>query len=156
MTQTATVQPTSQQQTQLTCADCQHFKRDRGWCNSFNLPAQSHHPRTQICDTSEPLYPQTLEVPSKDLPQSDFEIGNTVKLIDSQRNHTQWSTFLIVGKKVNLHLHRSTKSYLEEPQWSYELIDSSYSINTKSNWVAENKICHSHLSHAIDTNPDIF
>ena len=91
--------------------------------------------------------------PEEDLPHSEFDDGSIVKVIDREEEHTEWSSFVVIGKKLNQHRFRSTQSFLNEPNWYYLL--TSPARTQHQFWVAENEICHAHQSELIET-ADIF
>jgi hypothetical protein len=170
-----------------TCSLCPHFNdyqesNGRGWCNLFAVAARKHHLRTNDCDLhsdSDPI----------DAPHSRFAIESLVKIIDPQEHHTEWATFTVIARKYNTQrsaleyttrvqreasyskrdlLYRSTESYLNESEWSYQLAPTTYAVecdgygvgssNPKTRhpfWVAENDICAFDESHLISTE-DIF
>ncbi|MBW4532525.1 MAG: hypothetical protein KME09_01165 [Pleurocapsa minor HA4230-MV1] len=130
-----------------TCFQCTHFQdyqesNGRAWCNLFAVAARKHHLRTNDCDLhsdSDPI----------DAPHASFAIESLVKIIDPQEHHTEWATFTVIARKYNTELHRSTESYLNESEWSYQLAALPYAV--ESFWVAENDICAFDQSHLIST-----
>ena len=144
-----------------TCVECPHFQdfhepNGRGWCNLFDRMAKQHHPRTHDCDSTLSLYPENLELPEEDLPHSEFDSESIVKVIDSEEHHSEWATFIVVGKKLNTERYRTTESYLSQPQWYYELAAILYKPTFEPFWVAETDICHFDQSHLIETSSDVF
>ena len=93
--------------------------------------------------------------PEEDLPPSEFDDGSIVKVIDREEEHTEWSSFVVIGKKLNQQRFRSTQAYLNEPDWYYLLTSTSPARTQHQFWVAENEICHAHQSELIET-ADIF
>ena len=130
-----------------TCVQCSHFHNfnessGRGWCNLFAVAARKHHLRTNDCELhsdSDPI----------DAPHSRFAIESLVKIIDPQEHHTEWATFTVIARKHNTERYRSTESYLNESEWSYQLAPTTYAV--ESFWVAENDICAFDESHLIST-----
>ena len=164
MTQSIVVKPASQTNT---CDQCPHFQdfhepNGRGWCELFDRMAKQHHQRTHDCDLTSSLEPTDIELPEEDLPHSEFEAESIVKVIDSEEHHTEWATFIVVAKKLNTERYRSTESYLNEPQWYYQLAAIPYeptyphSRTSQPFWVAETDICHFDQSHLIETSSDVF
>ena len=139
---------TTQKTTQLptSCANCPQFNdyqdnRKRGWCSLFNQVSFKHHPFTHDCQ---------LNIPNEeDILRSEHEVGNLVKLIDSHKDHTQWTTFIVVGKKYNPHRYRNTDTYLSQPDWYY-LLATIEQGKVSQVWVAEDEICHHSQSHIIN------
>ena len=89
--------------------------------------------------------------PEEDLPHSEFDDGSIVKVIDREEEHTEWSSFVVIEKKLNQHRFRSTQAYLNEPDWYYLLTSTSPARTQHQFWVAENEICHAHQSELIET-----
>jgi hypothetical protein len=156
MTYTAeksTVRTSAQDQQLKTCSQCHHFNNykeagGRGWCNLFEQFAKTHHQRTNDCDLftdSDPL----------DAPHPRFAIESRVKAIDPDELHTEWASFVVVGRRYNHDLHRSTEAYLSEPTWYYQLVSVSYDPTFEPLWIAENELCLFDESHLISTE-DIF
>ena len=159
--------PVTEQSSSSTCSLCPNFQdfqeqNGRGWCALFDRMAKQHHPRTNDCDSTLSLYPENIELPEEDLPYSEFEAENIVKIIDSEEHHTEWAKFIVVAKKLNTERYRSTESYLTEPQWYYQLAAIPYeptyphSRTSQPFWVAETDICHFDQSHLIETETDVF
>ncbi|MGL5938863.1 MAG: hypothetical protein ACRC2S_00520 [Waterburya sp.] len=152
ITQSTIIKSTSQNPT---CSQCTHFQdfseaNGRGWCHLFEVAARQHHHRTNDCD----LYAQSNPI---DAPHSRFSIESIVKIIDPDEPHTEWATFIVVGRKYNTELYRSTKSYLNEPDWYYKLANMEHEETFEPIWVAENEICEFDSSHNICTEDiDIF
>lgn len=136
-----------------TCSKCPQFtdfddNQGRGWCNLFGTAARQHHLRTNDCNLfskSEPL----------NAPHSSFAIESIVKVIDPQEHHSEWATFTVIARKYNTELYRSTEAYLNEPEWYYQLVPTTYKETFEPLWVAENDICAFDESHLISTQ-DIF
>ena len=93
--------------------------------------------------------------PEEDLPHAEFDDGSIVKVIDKGEQHTEWSSFVVIGKKLNQNRFRSTQAYLNEPDWYYLLTSTSLARTQHQFWVAEHEICLSSQSHLIET-ADIF
>jgi hypothetical protein len=136
-----------------TCSQCSHFNdykeaAGRGWCNLFDQAAKTHHLRTNDCDLfadSDPL----------DAPRPRFAIESRVKVIDPDEHHTEWAAFVVIGRRYNHDLYRSTEAYLSEPAWYYQLVSVNYGPTFKPLWVVENDLCLFNESHLISTE-DIF
>ena len=94
-----------------------------------------------------------FDEPEEQTPHSEFELGQTVKIIDEGEEHTKWASFVVVGKNYNRQCFRSTESYLNEPDWYYLL--ASVDRTQHQFWVGENEICHVEQSELIET-ADIF
>jgi hypothetical protein len=132
-----------------TCSQCSYFNgfndsQGRGWCNLFGTAARQHHLRTNDCDLhqdSEPL----------NAPHPSFALESIVKVIDPVEHHSEWATFTVIARKYNTKLYRSTKSYLSEPEWFYQLVPLSYKKTIEPLWVKENDICDFDQSHFICT-----
>ncbi|VEP17124.1 hypothetical protein H1P_5510004 [Hyella patelloides LEGE 07179] len=142
MTQTqllTTALPTS-------CSGCPQFNdyqdsRSRGWCSLFNSVSFKHHPFTRDCQLNFP--------DEEDILRSEHEVGSLVKLIDSALDHTQWSTFIVVGKKYNPNRYRNTETFLNQTDWYYRLATTEQALLSQI-WVAEDEICHYDQSHIIN------
>ena len=93
----------------------------------------------------------TDELLEEDTPHSEFEPGQIVKVIDEEEDHTEWASFVVIGKNYNQQRFRSTESYLTETNWYY-LLASVERPNEAMLSVAENEICHAEYSHLIDTS----
>ena len=146
MTYASTVKPVSNTET---CSQCFHFQDfddavGRGWCGLFGQQARKHHQRTNDCD----LFADTDPL---DAPHPEFAIDSTVKVIDPDEHHTEWASFVIIGRQYNADCYRSTEAYLTEPNWYYELVGSNYQPTMKPIWIAENDICEANQSHHICT-----
>ncbi|VEP16095.1 conserved hypothetical protein [Hyella patelloides LEGE 07179] len=142
MTQTkllATALPTS-------CSNCPQFNdyqdsRSRGWCSLFNHVSFKHHPFTRDCQLNLP--------DEEDILRSEHEVGSLVKLIDSAKDHSQWSTFIVVGKRYNSNRYKTTETYLSETDWEF-LLATIEQAQVSQIWVAEDEICHYSQSHIIN------
>lgn len=103
------------------------------------------HHQTLIDRTAERYLNDDLNLPSSspldeaDLPHAEYEIGNVVKVIDSQEKHAEWAVFEVVERRYNPRCFRSTEAYLSETEWYYQL--SSHESGDKLIWVRENDIC---------------
>jgi hypothetical protein len=151
---TSTVRTSAQEQQLNTCSQCSHFNNyqeaaGRGWCNLFNQFAKTHHQRTNDCDLFADCDPL-------DTPHPRFAIESRVKVIDSQEHHSEWATFVVIGRRYNHNLHRSTEAYLSEPDWYYQLVSVSYNPTFEPLWVAGNELCLFDESHLISTDEDVF
>ncbi len=90
------------------------------------------------------------EITLEDIPHSEYEPGQIVKVIDEAEEHTEWASFVVIGAVFNQDRFSSTESYLTEPNWLYLI--ASVDIPTQHRfWVNENEICHVEQSHLIDT-----
>ncbi|MBW4532490.1 MAG: hypothetical protein KME09_00990 [Pleurocapsa minor HA4230-MV1] len=137
-----------------TCAQCSHFQdyqesNGRGWCRLFEQAAKTHHQRTNDCDLFGDQNPL-------DVPHARFALDSIVKVIDATEHHSEWASFVIIGRQYNHELYRSTEAYLSETAWYYWLVNPSYeSTYGERLWVAEDQICLFDESHLISTE-DIF
>ena len=150
MTQTITLKPVSKTGT---CSQCPHFNdynesNGRGWCNLFGQQARKHHQRSNDCD----LFADTDPI---DAPHPEFAIDSTVKVIDPDEHHTEWATFIVIGRKYNPNRYRSFEAYLTETSWYFLLTNINYENTFEQFWVKENDICEANQSHLIRTD-DIF
>ena len=151
--------PQSQIQTktpaQCTCASCPMFdnyneSRGKGWCKAFNIAARTNH--TMTCDCLSRLRSESEQelIPEEDRLHCQFTEGDIVKLIDSNKDHDQWESFVVVGRKYNQGRFKTTKSYLNEPTW-YVLIATIDRPIPDQYWKPETDICHADHSAFIDT-----
>ncbi len=151
--------PQSQIQTKtpaiLTCANCPMFDNynspnGKGWCRAFDIASRANHVMT--CDCLSRLSSESKQdlIPEEDRLHCQFTEGNIVKLIDSSKDHSQWESFVVVGKKHNQDRFKTTKSYLNEPNW-YILIATIDRPIPDQYWKAETDICHADHSAFIDT-----
>ena len=115
---------------------------------SFQLVESEDYPSRSEQEPTQDFQP--IE-PEEDLPHAEFDDGSIVKVIDREEEHTEWSSFVVIGKKLNQHRFRSTQAYLNEPDWYYLLTSTSPARTQHQFWVGENKICHAHQSHLIET-----
>ena len=157
--QTLTQEIQSQQFTCLTCPNFENFngERGRGLCKYHDQVVFEHHQSTAECiyalEKKSNQHLQSYELP-EDIPYSEFEPGQKVKVIDEGEDHTEWSSFVVVTKVINPNRFSSITSYLNQPDWYY-LLASLDRPNTNMIWVAENEICHASQSELIET-ADIF
>ncbi|VEP16323.1 conserved hypothetical protein [Hyella patelloides LEGE 07179] len=131
---------TTQKTTQLptNCANCPQFhnyrdNRGGGWCNFYDRFAKEHHPFTHDCKLNY--------LDSEDILRSEHEAGSLVKLIDSHKDHSQWTTYVVVGKKYNPNRYQNTKTFLNQTDWYYRLATIE-KLEVTQQWVAEDEICH--------------
>ena len=157
--QTLTQEIQSQQFNCSTCPNFENFneERGRGLCKYHDQVVFEHHQSTYECisalikESTDHL--KTYELP-EDLPYSEFEPGQIVKVIDEKEdNHNEWASFVVVTKIINSNRFKSTGSYLE-PDWLF-LLSSLDTNGGEMFWVGENEICHPEQSHIIDT-ADVF
>ena len=127
-----------------TCEACPVFKdyqdNGRGLCKIFDKVSRRHHTLTLDCLSSLP-------------PETEFckySEGSKVKLIDDKKHHSEWETFVVVGRKQNKNAFKTTKSYLTEPEW-YVLIATIDKLFNELKWVAETEICFADHSAFIET-----
>ena len=161
MTQTKFIQANQSQQ--FTCSTCPNFQsfngyRGRGLCKYHNQVVFEHHQSTNECisalERESNKYLQSFEL-EEDIPYSEFEPGQKVKVIDEgEDNHEEWASFVVITKVINPNRFSSIQAYLAEPNW-YFLLASVDRPNSNMFWVAENEICHVNQSHLIET-ADIF
>ena len=88
--------------TACTCANCRQFddfneQRGRGLCKVFDQVTYRHHSLTQDCLTSLPETEDESELPEEDRLYCKYQPGDTVKLIDSDKDHIDWESFTVVG-----------------------------------------------------------
>jgi hypothetical protein len=167
-----------------TCSQCTHFQdfhepNGRGWCHLFEQSARQTHQRTNDCDLHAqvqvkgkkaqrekgevnsfnpyplPLSLERSELDPLDAPHSRFAVESVVKIIDPDEHHTEWAAFVVIGRQYNTGRYRSTESYLNEPEWYYQLANMEYEETFEPLWVADNEICAFDESHNICTE-DIF
>ena len=145
----------SQQFTCLTCPNFENFngERGRGLCKYHDQVVFEHHQSTDECTSAlereSDKHLQSFELP-EDIPYSEFEAGQKVKVVDEGENHTEWASFVVITKVINPNRFSSIESYLNEPDWYY-LLASVDRPNRAMFWVAENEICHVDQSHLIET-----
>ena len=125
MTYTAPKLNQSQQFTCLTCPNFENFngERGRGLCKYHDQVVFEHHESTDECisalETESNKYLQSYEQP-EDIPYSEFEPGQKVKVIDEgEDNHDEWSSFVVITKVINPNRFSSTESYLNQPNWYF-------------------------------------
>ena len=146
------------QSQQFTCSTCPHFQsfngsRGRGLCKYHDQVVFEHHQSTDECqsslETESDKHLQSFEQP-EDIPYSEFEPDQKVKVIDDQEDHNEWASFVIITKVINPNRYSSTESYLNEPDWYY-LLASLDRPDSAMFWAKENEICHIDQSHLIET-----
>ncbi len=141
--------------TVLTCASCPMFDNyndpnGKGWCKAFDIAARANH--TMTCDCLSRLRSESKQglIPEEDRLLCQFNEGYKFKIIDSSKDHSQWESFVVVGKKYNQGRFKTTKSYLNEPTW-YVLIATIDRPIPDQYWKAETDICHADHSGFIET-----
>ena len=145
----------SQQFTCLTCPNFENFngERGRGLCKYHDQVVFEHHQSTDECISAlkreSDKHLQTYELP-EDIPYSEFEPDQKVKVIDDQETPTEWASFVIITKVINPNRYSSTESYLNEPDWYY-LLASLDRPDYAMFWAKENEICHLDQSDLIET-----
>ncbi len=155
MTYVASKLNQAQQFTCLTCPNFENFngERGRGLCKYHDQVVFEHHQSTDECisalEKKSNQHLQSYEQP-EDIPYSEFQPGQKVKVIDEGEDHTEWSSFVVVTKVINPNRFSSITSYLNQPDWYY-LIASVDRPNANMFWVAEDEICHVDQSHLIET-----
>ena len=142
-----------------TCAFCPKFNdfnepKGRGWCTLFDKVAYQHHALTVDCQLNLPPETDTEAYNEEDKIHCKYQEGDIVKIIDPTTDHTQWETFVVVGKKHNSNAFQTIKAYLTEPEW-YILIATPRKPVTDMYWKPETDICFSEQSEFIDTS-DVF
>ncbi len=96
----------SQQFTCLTCPNFENFngERGRGLCKYHDQVVFEHHQSRNECisalERESVKHLQSYELP-EDIPYSEFEPGEKVKVIDDQEDHTEWASFVIITKVIN-------------------------------------------------------
>ncbi len=155
MTYTAPKLNQAQQFTCLTCPNFENFngERGRGLCKYHDQVVFEHHQSTAECisalEKKSNQHLQSYELP-EDIPYSEFQPGQKVKVIDEGEEHTEWSSFAVVTKIINPNRFSSITSYLNQPDWYY-LLASLDRPHSAMFWVVENEICHVDQAHLIDT-----
>ena len=146
------------QSQQFTCLSCPNFEnfngeRGRGLCKYHNQVTFEHNQSTAECiyalEKKSNQHLQTYEQP-EDIPYSEFEPGQKVKVIDEGEDHTEWSSFVVITKVINPNRFSSITSYLNQPDWYY-LLTSLDRPNSARFWVTEDEICHVDQAHLIET-----
>lgn len=180
--------------TEKTCSTCSHFNNysepsGKGWCNLFDHQAREHHEITSDCiNSSESVISHELQdnlalfpdvnfeelqafpteeiIDEVDKPHAEYKVGSIVKIIDKDKDYTEWATFEVIECMHNQNLYNSTETYLHKSEWYYRLsstirrceatanprsgLSSHVDGNTlplanwasdKSLWIAENEIC---------------
>ena len=61
-----------------------------------------------------------------DAPHPTFAIDSVVKVIDPDEHHTEWASFVVIGRKYNSNRYRDTEAYLTEPSWYFLLTNINY------------------------------
>ena len=143
------------QQNYYYCKNCQSFEdyheaNGRGWCRIFNLVVREHHQTTNDCLTNgaiiqDPSYPDW----ELNQPKSDLAVGDRVKLIESSKEHTQWTVYTVIGQRYNHQRYRYLDAYCNEPEWYYQIISNQK--GSKPFEVKENDVCLCQMSHLIST-----
>ncbi len=142
--------------TVCTCSNCPQFDdygepRDRGWCRLFNKPSRSHHSLSQDCLTSlESETEDEVYLPEEDRLYCKYQPGVSVKLIDSDKDHIDWETFVVVGQKHNNKRYKTMESCLTQPEWYLYIVSTTQPIPAPF-WVAETEICLAEYSEFIAT-----
>ena len=54
---------------------------------------------------------------------SEYQIGDVVKIIDPQEHHSEWAAFEVAECRYNNNLYSNTESYLNQSEWYYRLIN---------------------------------
>ena len=129
-------------------------ERGRGLCKYHNQVVFEHNESTNECisalEKESDKHLQSFEQP-EDIPYSEFEPGQKVKVIDEgEDNHDEWSSFVVITKVINSNRFSSITSYLNQPNW-YFLLASIDRPHSHQFWVAEDEICHADQSHLIET-----
>lgn len=130
------------------CSNCPQFKdyedeRGRGWCLLFDCVSFKHHCFTRDC--------KLQRVAEEDLKRPPYTEGDKVKIIDSTKDHTYWTTCIVVAKRFNPYRYRTDETWLKEVDW-YFLLAGIEGFKVHPQWIAENDICHYRKSHII--NPE--
>ncbi len=135
------------QSQEFTCFSCPNFEnfngeRGRGLCKYHDQVVFEHHQSTDECISAlkreSDKHLQTYELP-EDIPYSEFEAGQKVKVIDDREKHTEWASFVVITKVINPNRFSSTESYLNQPNWFY-LLSSLDRNDGEIFWVAENEM----------------
>lgn len=135
------------------CRNCQSFTdynevSGRGWCEKFNHYVRKEHSATEDCIVNDAIFKDPFD-PDWELnqPHPPFEVGDRVKLIDSNKTHQQWRTYTVTALRHNPEVFQSVESYLQETEWYLEIEDA----DGNSREVKENDICLAENSHLICT-----
>ncbi len=142
--------------TACTCANCPQFDdygetRGRGLCKVFEKITYRHHALTQDCLTSLPSETKDeVYLPEEDIPYCKYQLGFCVKLIDSDKDHSEWESFTVVGHKYNHKRYESMESCLTQPEWYVYIVSTTQPIPVPF-WVAETEICLAEYSQFIAT-----
>ena len=56
-----------------------------------------------------------------DKPSSEYQMGSIVKVIDFDKDYTEWAAFEVIECRYYKNLRRDLKNYLNEFQWYYRL-----------------------------------
>ncbi len=123
----------------------------RGLCKVFDQVTYRHHSLTQDCLTSlESETEDEVYLPEEDQDYCKYEPGDTVKLIDLDKDHTEWETFMVVGHKYNHKRYETIESCLTQPEWYVYIVSTTQPIPVPF-WVAETEICLAEYSEFIAT-----
>ena len=128
------------------CSNCPKFRdyhdpRGRGWCLLFNQVSFQKHPFTKDCELER--------VSEEDIIRPPYNESDKVKIIDPNKNHTQWNTCIVVAKKFNPYHYKTPESALNEVDWYYQLATIE-GLKVIPRWFAENDICHYEESASIN------
>ncbi|MDJ0536451.1 MAG: hypothetical protein QNJ70_28835 [Xenococcaceae cyanobacterium MO_207.B15] len=140
--------------TACTCESCGMFSdyqdNGRGLCKVFDKVTYRHHSLTQDCLTSLPDTEDEVYLPEEDQDYCKYQPGDTVKLIDSDKDHSEWESFTVVGHKYNDKRYENMESCLTQPEWYVYIVSTTQPIPVPF-WVAETEICLAEHSEFIAT-----
>ncbi len=141
--------------TACTCKSCPMFRdyqdNGRGLCKVFDQVTYRHHSLTQDCLTSlESETEDEVYLPEEDQDYCKYEPGDTVKLIDLDKDHSEWESFTVVGHKYNDKRYENMESCLTQPEWYVYIVSTTQPIPVPF-WVAETEICLAEHSEFIAT-----
>ncbi len=140
--------------TACTCSSCPMFRdyqdNGRGLCKVFDQVTYRHHSLTQDCLTSLPEIEDQVCLPEEDQDYCKYEPGVSVKLIDLEKDHSEWESFTVVGYKHNDNRYETIESCLTQPEWYVYIVSTTQPIPVPF-WVAETEICLAEHSEFIAT-----
>jgi len=94
-----------------------------------------------------PIFTTENQESEHDLPHSEHQVGDKVKVIDFQEHHSEWAIFEILDRKYS----HDRDSIFKYSGWYFKLP----SFGKESFWVYESEICDAQMSFNVSTE-DIF
>lgn len=92
-----------------TCSSCANYIRYQnsscGWCNIFNRQAKDNHSMTGDCQQNGAIV--LAAVAEEELEQSEFQVGNRIKVIEAEAHHQSWGEHTILKVWQNQNFYRS-------------------------------------------------